>query len=256
MRIRDILGPAAVLVLGALSAQPAYATFHFMQIEQVMGGVNGDTAAQAIQLRMRSPSQHSVAQARLCARDAAGANPVLLIDIGSNLSAPSSAGDRILIATPSFAATTTPTAVPNFSMLPIPAAYLAAGSLTFEGDTGMIYWRLSWGGSSYTGSNGGETDNDNNLPGDFGPPFAGRLSSDNCYALQFQGSAGAESTSNSLQYAETASAATFTNYAGNSFTIETCIPAVSAWGLFVMTLLLLSAATVVVVRRSRMTARC
>jgi hypothetical protein len=29
----------------------ASAAFHFMQIEQVIGGVNGDTTAQAIQLR-------------------------------------------------------------------------------------------------------------------------------------------------------------------------------------------------------------
>ncbi len=34
-------------------ALPAQATFHLMQIEQVIGGVNGDTTAQAIQLRMR-----------------------------------------------------------------------------------------------------------------------------------------------------------------------------------------------------------
>ena len=54
------------LSLGALTlgvgllAQPAFATFHLMQIEQVIGGVNGDTSRQAIQLRMRQ------AAARIC----------------------------------------------------------------------------------------------------------------------------------------------------------------------------------------------
>ncbi len=41
-------------------ALPAQATFHFMQIEQVIGGVNGDTTAQAVQLRMRPAGQVEV----------------------------------------------------------------------------------------------------------------------------------------------------------------------------------------------------
>src|SRR6266478_816038 len=55
-------------------ASPAYATFHMMQIEQVIGGVDGDTSAQAIQLRMRSAGENLVSQARLVAFDATGAN--------------------------------------------------------------------------------------------------------------------------------------------------------------------------------------
>ncbi len=39
---------------------PAQASFHLMQIEQVIGGVNGDTNAQAIQLRMRFAGQNLV----------------------------------------------------------------------------------------------------------------------------------------------------------------------------------------------------
>ncbi len=50
---------------GVFAAQPALASFHFMQIEQVIGGVNGDTSAQAIQLRMRSSFQQFVAGARM-----------------------------------------------------------------------------------------------------------------------------------------------------------------------------------------------
>ena len=43
---------AVVAMMLVLGAPPADADFHLMQIEQVIGGVNGDTAAQAIQLRM------------------------------------------------------------------------------------------------------------------------------------------------------------------------------------------------------------
>ena len=45
-------------------------------------------------------------------------------------------------------------------MSPIPATYLAAGSLTFEDDFGTILWRLSWGGPAYTGPNTGALTND------------------------------------------------------------------------------------------------
>jgi hypothetical protein len=48
-------GPWLLIALCGLALQePALASYHFMQIEQVIGGVNGDSAAQAIQLRMRS----------------------------------------------------------------------------------------------------------------------------------------------------------------------------------------------------------
>ena len=55
---------STALVLGALlAARPASATFHLMQVEQIIAGVDGSTATQAIQLRMRSASQNLVAQA-------------------------------------------------------------------------------------------------------------------------------------------------------------------------------------------------
>jgi hypothetical protein len=44
---------ATVFAVLALAAAPAHATFHLMQVEQVIGGVGGYTSAQAIQLRMR-----------------------------------------------------------------------------------------------------------------------------------------------------------------------------------------------------------
>ncbi len=76
--------------------QPASATFHLMQIEQVIGGVNGDTSAQAIQLRLRSPGETALEFARIRAWDSAGANPITLIDFGASVP-PSGLGARVLI---------------------------------------------------------------------------------------------------------------------------------------------------------------
>ncbi len=231
----------------SLGSATAEATFHFMQIEQVIGAVNGDTAAQAIQLRMRSGGQHLMSQSRLRAWDAAGANPVLLVNITTDLAGPSFTGDRILIATAAFAATTTPAASSDYIMAPIPASYLAAGSLTFEDDFGTIYWRLSWGGTDYTGSNTGSITNDAN--GNFGPPFAGPLPSLNCHALRFPGAATALSVSNNTDYAVTSAASVWQKYHGPSYTITECVPAVSEWGAIALSLLFLTAATIVIRNR-------
>ena len=45
-----------------------------MQIAQVIGGVNGDPSAQAIQLRMRTGFQEQVQNARLVVYDMTGSN--------------------------------------------------------------------------------------------------------------------------------------------------------------------------------------
>lgn len=213
----------AGLIIGTLlPIATAQASFHFMQIEQVIGGVNGDTAAQAIQLRMRFGGQNLVSFSRIRAWDAAGANPVLIINFTANVTN-ALAGDRVLVATPEFVAATNPMAVPNFTMTNrIPTSYLPAGSLTFEDDGGTILWRLSWGGATYTGSTFGDTTNDND-PGtavaNFGPPFAGALPSTTLQAIRFTGTAGALSTTNLADYALTVGAAVFTNNARNSFTV-------------------------------------
>ena len=68
-----------------LTPQSADASFHLMQIEQVIGGVNGDVTAQAIQLRTRALGQNLVSQARLVVRDANGSNPVTIINFTSNV---------------------------------------------------------------------------------------------------------------------------------------------------------------------------
>lgn len=214
MPLRSALG----FFFAGLLAGSAHASFHFMQIEQVIGGVSGDTSAQAIQLRMRLSGQNLVHQARIRAWDAAGANPVLIIDMTTDVPV-GNMGSRVLIASSSFPAHTTPTAVPNFTMTnTIPPSYLAAGSLTFESDGGTIYWRLSWGGSAYTGSNLGDVTNDPN--GNFGPPWPNALPSTGTQALHFTGSASAASNNNAADYALTSGAAVFTNNAGASFTVQ------------------------------------
>ena len=72
-----------------------------MQIEQVIGGVNGDASAQAIQLRMRSNNQGSVQLSRIRVWDATGSNPVLLVDPVTSV--PNNAGgSRVLLASASF----------------------------------------------------------------------------------------------------------------------------------------------------------
>jgi hypothetical protein len=210
-----------VLVLGAclMASSPGFSvpnTFHLMQIEQVIGGVGGNTSLQAIQLRMRLAGQNLVSQARLRAWDSAGANPVVVVDMMTNV-ANAAAGSHILIATPQFAATF-PGAPPDFLITtPIPVANLPAGKLTFEDDPGTVYWGLAWGGAAYTGTNLGTIDND--ADGNFNPPFAGPLPSSNNQALRFTGPFNAMSTNNAADYALTAGSATFTNNAGQSTTV-------------------------------------
>lgn len=196
-----------------LSATPAHATFHLMQIEQVIGGVNGDTTAQAVQLRMRFSGQNHVSGAQLVVVDAAGNNPITLITFPSGVGG-AAAGSQILIATSSFS-TYESTPIPaDFTMTnPIPASYLAAGRLQFQ-KTGLIYWSVSWGGASYTGPNSGTVDND--ADGNFAPPFAGALPSNSTSALIFSGDFSAMSTTNAADYSVTPGAATFTNNAGAS----------------------------------------
>jgi hypothetical protein len=191
-------------------------TFHLMQIEQVIGGVVGNMNLQAIQLRMRAPGQNMVSQARLRAWNAAGANPVLIVDMMTDVPV-GVTGARVLIVSPQFAATF-PSAPADFVMTSlIPASYLPAGKLTFEDDAGTVYWGLAWGGAAYTGTNTGQPDNDPD--GNFNPPFGGVLQSANNQAVRFTGAATAQSNNNAADYALTAGNAVFTNNAGASTTV-------------------------------------
>lgn len=205
-----------VALAGGLPA-PALAAFHLVEIEQVIGGVDGDTSAQAVQLRMRIAGQNLLANnVRLRAWDAAGANPVVLIAFTGANPASNAACRRILVATPEFEFTSTPpldTVASDYVMTsPIPASYLPAGSLTFENATGTaIYWRVSWGGASYTGAGTvAVTPTGSDLDGTMNPPFAGPLPSTGVDALVLTSACNAAPSNNSLQYGLTAGAATFT----------------------------------------------
>jgi hypothetical protein len=217
---RHLLFPV-MLAAGLLLARPAAATFHLMQIEQVIAGVDGSTATQAIQLRMRSFGQSQVSNARLVAHDATGANPVTLIDFTTNV-ATSTTGSRVLAATAGFAAATNPPLSPDFTLTnPIPDSYIPAGSITFESDSGTIYWRLAWGGAAYTGPTTGFALND--ADGEFGPPIPGALPTESGMAELFQFAAAAQSTDNANDYVRTTGSAVFTNNAGASGTIVSLV---------------------------------
>jgi hypothetical protein len=198
-------------------ASPALATFHEMQIEQVIGGVNGDPTAQAIQLRMRFAGQNQVQFAKVVVYDATGSNAITLIQPPTSV-ANAVAGDRILLVSSNFVNNTSPTTVPDFYLTNlIPASYLAAGRLTWEISGPTILWSVSWGGTNYTGPTTGSTINDPD--GNFGPSFPGPLPSTSTSALLFTNTAGAVSLSNIVDYIVTPGAATFTNNARAGFVV-------------------------------------
>ena len=195
------------------------ATFDLMQIEQLIAGVDGDTSAQAIQLRMRFFGQNSTYTQRLIAHDAQGLNPVVLfifpfLPIVSN----DAAGSRILLATSSFASHVSPSITPDYILTnAIPASYLAAGSLTYEDRFGTVWWRLSWGGAGYTGPTTGYFIND--VDSNFGK-WPGSLPFSGIDALKFQSAASALSTNNAADYSLTSGGAVFTNNANSSGTVQ------------------------------------
>ncbi len=226
--IRKCVSILAACGFIAGAAMPAVAPLHLMQIEQVIGGVNGDVTAQAIQLRMRTSFQCFVSQAKLWVRDAAGENPVLLIDFTTDVPG-CNTGDRVLITSPNFTSLLDNTIQPDFLLTNlIPESYLAAGSMTFEDNSGnIVFWRLSWGGKNYSGDTTGSIFND--ADGEFGPPYDGPLPADSLQALQFQGPANAPSTNNQDDYALTKGASTWTNNAEDSGTLEE--PSSCPWDL-------------------------
>jgi len=209
MSARSRVAVVAALAVGAAfsASSPSAASFHFMQIEQVVGGVCGNTDRQAIQLRMRFADQEFVDGKQLKAWNAAGANPIVVLTFPSN--APiGNQGSRILVTT---AALDSAFAVDSDFTLEqrIPDSYLRAGRLTFEDGFGTIYWSLAWGGANYTGSNLGNATNDPN--GDFGPPFGSRLPFTTAQSVRFTGIASDASTTNLADYALSTGAASLVN---------------------------------------------
>ncbi len=197
-------------------------------IDIIVAGVDGDTSRQAIQMRFFQINQ-CVAGMMLTAWDAAGANPVDVLTIGSEV-ANNGVGDTVLLASPNFAAIDSPT--PDFIMSNlIPASYLAAGSLTWQwiGDP-AIFWRVCWGGAAYTGSTVVALDNDSD--GTVAPAFNGGLpsvaTSGLMYDPNFAGLEGASSTPGDSNWSEadyrfTTGAAILTNNAGNSATLPVAL---------------------------------
>ena len=211
----------ATVVVACLAARPCGATQHLMQIEQVIGGLNGNASIQAIQLRQRNIFQNFVTGARLIAHDATGSNPVVLIAFASDAGV-GGPGVRILAATSNFSSATLPALTPDFILTnPIPPSYLAAGSLTYEDAIGTVLWRFSWGGAGYTGPGTGSTTND--LDGMFNPQFADPMPSSTAQAVLFKSAATAMSTNNASDYALTTGAAIFTNNGGASATMNSLL---------------------------------
>lgn len=215
MNTRRILFTA--LATGILTTG-APAAFHVMQIEEIIGGINGDATAQAIQLRMRGGGQNQVQFSRLRAWDENGSNPVLLLDIASAV--PNQGlGVTVLLTTASF--DTLMAGVPGYDSdftlaTPIPFSYLDGGKVTFEDDGGFIYWSVAFG--SYVGTNlAGDTTNDSNA--NFGAPFANALPFETLRGIRFTGTASAGSSTNAADYAFTADPAQVRNNANQTFTV-------------------------------------
>jgi hypothetical protein len=76
-----------VLVAGTgvlVSARDASAAFHIMRVYNVMGGANGSTSIQFVELRMADPGQNFVSTHDICFFDASGA-PYARFTFSSNV---------------------------------------------------------------------------------------------------------------------------------------------------------------------------
>ena len=232
MNHRSSLACAAAL---AALTSASDAAFHVMQIEQIIGGVNGDTSRQAIQLRMRSANQTVIGNGRLRAWDANGANPIVIVDpttsvtngaVGSNVLLASVGFNAVMASVPGYASDFTLTSL-------IPVAYLGGGKITWEDNSGAtIYCSVAFG--AYVGTNTGSTQND--ADGNFGPPTSAPPTNAR-QGIRFTGAATALSTTNAADYAVTADPTTVRNNFGTTFTVvpepgTTALVATAALGAF------------------------
>src|SRR5262249_52369313 len=99
--------------------------------------------------------QNLVSLGKLVVFDAAGLNPITVLDLTTNV--PNGAvGDHVLIASANFASHTTPPAMPDFIMANvIPASYFAAGHLRWGSNGGEILWAFGRGRPQLPGFNPG-----------------------------------------------------------------------------------------------------
>jgi hypothetical protein len=216
--------------LALCSSTTLHASFHLMQIQEIIGGVNGDTSAQAIELRMRSAGQNLLltgvpnSPAQLVAFDANGLNPVTLITFNANVTN-GLLGDTVLVTTANFTNDVSPgfsgalqsSTNRDFTLTnSIPASYLAAGRLAYEESTGTILWSVAWGGTGYTGATGGTS----GLNGVTDPgKFANALPTSGLNGLLYTGAANGTNANNATDYAITTGAATLTNNSRASFAV-------------------------------------
>ena len=242
------IGFVWLLALGlAFVPRASFAAFHLMEIEKVIGGVGGDTTAQAIQLKIRvSGNNLVVGSAQVVVRDATGANPVTIATF-SGTNPANGACREILLATPNMSGKTTPALVPDFPMSPIPASYLNAGSLTFESlGGGTTWWRVSWG--AYSGPQtviAGASFND--VDGITSPAATGPVPSAATSALEFISGCPNLSVTNAGDYGFTASApATLKSNPGTVYTLANLLPVPALPGASKLLLPALLALSVVV----------
>jgi hypothetical protein len=223
----------AALALISL-ASTVQGNFHIMQVEEIIGGINGDASAQAIQLRMRTTGQTVLSSASVWAADANGANRTLLLNIAGNVTNGTIIGDRILLTTAAFNNAMILGGNAGFTgdfllTTAIPASFLSAGKLTFEADggttstPGTVYWSVAWGGASYLGDNIGNAQNDaDTFFGDnlgHPAPFGSALPTSSRQGVLFSGAASAPSTNNAADYTLSANPATVTKNSRVAFTV-------------------------------------
>ncbi|MEK6642841.1 MAG: thrombospondin type 3 repeat-containing protein [Planctomycetota bacterium] len=148
-------------------------------------------------------------------------NPIVIIDFATNVTNDSQ-GDRIFIVSTNMGEVVVPplstTGATDFTMTNlIPPTYFAAGSLTFEDDSGLVYWRVSWGGGGYTGSTTGSTTND--ADGNFGV-FPNALPTTGAQSLKFTGASSAQSTTNAADYQLITTGVVYTNNRRCDFDVD------------------------------------
>jgi hypothetical protein len=226
IRLRKLL--LLLVVVASLATSAARATFHHMQIEQLILGVNGDNSAQAVQLRLREANEHHVGNSSLWVHDHLGFNKRALIDQFPGDVSNAAAGARVLIVTPTFRNYTSTQLQADFIMSPVPESYLSAGRITFENFLATLaFWSFAYGGDAYLGPTTGAMENDDD--GDFGV-FSTALPNTGV-AAKFKGAAADISTNNAADYMLTTGPTVWTNNAGQQFALVPAVPPVRTWSL-------------------------
>lgn len=221
--------PIAVLAGLLAAAVPASASYHHVEIEKIVGGVQGDATAQVIQLRIKEAGTN-VEGLQIVACDAAGNNPVTIFTIPANV-ANNAFGSRILLCTAAMLGKLSPPIVPEFVFTTvIPQAYLAAGTLYIDhpGDAIGPLWRLSWGGANYSGPGTVEPINDND--GNANPAYGAGIPINASKMVRFRYTADIPGDTNNADYVSDSNGSVHNN-AGQPATINTTTPvAAVSWG--------------------------